>query len=398
MSKPKTGQRTFSFQESVIREMTRISEEVGAINLSQGLPDFSPPWEIIEKALQAIQKGDNQYTFTFGSLAFRKAIAQKYASANQIHANPETEVTVTCGASEALMNAILGLTDPGDEVIIFEPWYENYVPDCLMAQAPIRLVDLHEPDYTFDPQELEAAVTPKTKLILVNTPHNPTGRVYSKKELQFISHLCQKYNLIAVCDETYERILYDYHQHVSLGSLEGMEDRTVTICGLGKSYSVTGWRIGWAVAAQPLSTALRKVHDYLTVCAPSPFQSAGIAALGLNQSYYQKMRQQYVQRRKILLQALDEAGIEYYKPEGAYYIMADFSSVEWDKDRYKGKEYSSDRAFAEFMAREIGVAVVPGSSFYMDQTKGTDKVRLNFSKKQATLQRAAERLRKLKTK
>jgi len=392
---PGIATRTAHFQESIIREMTRLGDEAGAVNLSQGLPDFDPPAEVLEAAIAAIQGGDNQYTFPFGTLAFREAIAAKSARYNHIPADPETEVTVTCGVSEAIMATILALTDPGDEVIVLEPWYENYVPDCQMAGVRPRFVPLREPGYTFDPDELRGAFNEHTRLILVNTPHNPTGRVFGRAELNAIATLCQEFDVIAVTDEIYEHILYDGREHVSIGSLEGMHDRTVTISGLGKSYAVTGWRVGWTIAAPPLTAVIRKVHDYLTVCAPAPFQAAGIVALRLPNCYYEEMRVQYAARRAILLGALDSIGVPYCQPEGAYYVMADFGVLEWERGTFSRSDWTVDRAFAEYIAREIGVAVVPGSSFYAGGIRGTSRVRFNFAKQEDTMREAARRLRGL---
>lgn len=389
------AERTAPFQESVIREMTRLGEEAGAVNLSQGLPDFAPPPELLSAAVEAIQSEKNQYTFPFGSLPFRQAVATKTTRYNGIPTDPETEVTITCGVSEAMLSTILALTDPGDEVIILEPWYENYVPDCLMAGVQPCFVGLREPDYTLDPDELRAAFNDRTRLIIVNTPHNPTGRVFTRAELNTIAALCQEFNVIAVTDEIYEHIFYGAREHISLGSLDGMRERTVTISGLGKSYSVTGWRVGWAVAAPPLTNLIRKVHDYATVCAPAPFQAAGIVALELPESYYAEMRAQYAARRTLLLDALDAVGVPYCEPEGAYYVMVDFAGLAWDQEAYAQPDWSPDRIFAEYCAREIGVAVVPGSSFYADGGKGTSRVRLNFAKKRSTMLEAAERLQRL---
>lgn len=388
--------RTAPFQESVIREMTRLGDETGAVNLSQGLPDFESPPEVLEAALAAIRSGDNQYTFPFGSPEFRQAVAQKSASYNHIPADPETEVTVTCGVSEAIMATILALTDPGDEVIILEPWYENYVPDCHMAGVTPRFVPLREPDYAFDPDELRRAFNGRTRLILINTPHNPSGRVFSRAELTTIANLCREFGVVAVTDEIYEHIYYDGHEHVSLGSLDGMRERTVTISGLGKTYAVTGWRVGWAVAGEPLTAAIRKVHDYLTVCAPAPFQAAGIVALGLPDTYYSALRAQYAVRRTLLLNALDSIGMPYRQPEGAYYVMASFEGLKWNERTYARAGWSADRVFAEFIAREVGVAVVPGSSFYAERRLGTSRVRFNFAKREDTLHEAARRLQKLR--
>lgn len=400
MEKPKhllkMAQRTDPFQESVIREMTRLGDETNSINLSQGLPDFNPPLEVLQTAVEAILNGDNQYTFPFGSSEFREAIAAKSLRYNHLQADPEDEITVTCGVSEAIMASILALTDPGDEVVILEPWYENYLPDCLMAGIIPHFVSLHEPDYVFDPRELRAAFHPRTRLILINSPHNPTGRVFTIDELGMIARLCQEFGVIAVTDEIYEHILYDGYKHVSLGSLDGMQDRTVTISGLGKSYALTGWRVGWAVAASPLSALIRKVHDYLTICAPAPFQTAGVVALGLPEDYYDAMRSQYENRRRILLEGLENINMPYRSPEGAYYVMADFSQLNWDRKKYYRSDWTEDRIFAETIARETGVAVVPGSSFYANKGQGTRRVRFNFAKQEKTLEEAVKRLQKLK--
>jgi aspartate/methionine/tyrosine aminotransferase len=395
MPEPRLGQRTAPFQESVIREMTRLGEETGAVNLSQGLPEFDTPPAMLAAAVAAIQRGDNQYTFPFGTAAFRQAIAHKSAAYNHVPADPETEVTVTCGVSEAAMSTILALTEPDDEVVILEPWYENYVPDCTMAGVRPRFVPLRGPDYTLDPGELRAAFNDRTRLILVNTPHNPTGRVFTRAELQTVAQLCQQFGVIAVTDEIYEHILYDGREHISLASLEGMRERSVTLSGLGKTYAVTGWRVGWAVAAEPLTARIRKVHDYLTVCAPAPFQAAGITALDLPPTYYADMRAQYAARRSILLEALEAAGMPYRRPEGAYYVMADFGALRWERAAYARPGWTPDRAFAEYMAREIGVAVVPGSSFYSDRRLGSSGVRFNFAKQESTMRLAAASLRKL---
>ncbi|RPI81957.1 MAG: aminotransferase class I/II-fold pyridoxal phosphate-dependent enzyme [Chloroflexi bacterium] len=388
----KLARRTEPFQESVIREMTRLGDETGSVNLSQGLPDFDSPPEVLEAAVRAIYSGDNQYTFPFGTPEFRKAIAEKTARYNHILTDPEDGVTVTCGVSEAMMSVIMALTDPEDEVIILEPWYENYLPDCLMAGVRPKFVPMRQPDYTFDPDELRSVFSIKTRLILINTPHNPTGRVFSSQELDTIARLCREFNVIAVTDEIYEYILFDGREHISIGSLPGMEDRTVTISGLGKTYALTGWRVGWAVAHPDLSARIRKVHDYLTICAPSPFQTAGIVALNLPESYYTGLRREYSARRTLLLGALEKAGFSFLKPEGAYYIMANYEKLQWNKGGYTKNSWSLDRAFSEFIAREVGVAVVPGSSFYASKEIGQATVRFNFAKREETLMEAARRL------
>lgn len=386
------ARRTVPFQESVIREMTRLGEVTGAVNLSQGLPDYPSPPEVLAAAAEAVLAGDNQYTFPFGTAAFRDAIARKTLAYNKIAADPATDVTVTCGVSEALMATLLALTEPGDEVIILEPWYESYVPDCQMVGVIPRFVPLREPDYTIDFDELRRAFTARTRLILLNTPHNPTGKVFSLAELCEIARLCCQHGVIAVTDEIYEMILYGEHVHTSIGSLPGMHDRTVTISGLGKTYALTGWRVGWIVADSRLSSLIRKVHDYLTICAPAPFQAAGIAALGLPDAFYQRLRQEYLTRKALLLRALDETGFTYLAPQGAYYVMADFSNVRWQPQKYSRAGWTLDRAFAEWAARDAGVAFVPGSSFYANGG-GETRVRINFAKQEATLKEAARRLR-----
>ncbi len=374
------SRRTRPFQESVIREMTRLGAEVGGVNLAQGLPDFEPPPELVAALERALASADNhQYSYTWGAPELRAAVAEKSTRFNGIPAGPE-EVTVTCGVSEGVVAAVLALTEPGDEVVIFEPWYENYVPACALAGAVPRFVPLSEPGYRLDPERLARAVTPRTRLVIVNTPGNPSGRVFTREELEGVARVCAKHGLVAVTDEIYEHMWYEGRHHVSLGSLPGMEDRTVTLSGLGKTYAVTGWRVGWAVAAAPLTALVRKVHDYVTICAPTPFQIAGVAALALPDSYYERLRATYAARRTILLDALSAAGLSYAAPEGAYYVMADAAGLGW-KD---------DWAFVDFLARKVGVVAVPGSSFY--RRGGRTRARFNFAKREETLREAARRL------
>ena len=362
--------------------MSRFGAEVGGINLAQGLPDFEPPSALVGALARAVRKkGAHQYAFTWGSAEFRAAIARKYARFNSVRPDPETEITVTCGVSEAEVAAILALTEPGDEAVIFEPWYENYLPACILAGVRPRFVPLREPDYALDLDALAKAIRPRTRVVLLNTPGNPSGRVLTRTELTAIGRLCAKTGVIAIVDEIYEHIWYEGHPHVSLASIPGMEDRTVTLSGLGKSYAVTGWRIGWAVAAPALTSRIRKVHDYLTICAPAPFQDAGIAALALPSSYYERLRDAYAARRRILLAALEAAGFGFVPPQGSYYVMADAEPLGW----------YDDRAFVEFLARTAGVVVVPGSSFYA-RGGGRTRVRFNFAKKETTLRAAARRL------
>jgi aspartate/methionine/tyrosine aminotransferase len=380
---PVLSRRTRPFQESVIREMTRIGAEVGGVNLAQGLPDFDPPRELLD-ALPAIlsRTESHQYSFTWGSPEFRQAVAEKCARFNALKVDPQDEVTITCGVSEALADAVLALTEPGDEVVILEPWYENYLPTCVLAGARPRFVPLREPDYALDLSRLAKAVTNKTRLMILNTPGNPSGRVLSREELAEIASLCRRFGVIAVVDEIYEHIWYEGNRHVSLASLPGMEDRTVTVSGLGKTYAVTGWRVGWAVAAAPLTARIRKVHDYVTLCAPSPFQAAGCVALALPDSYYEDLRRKYAKRRKILLDALARSGLAFTPPEGSYYVMVDAKALGW----------RDDWDFVNFLARKVGVLAVPGSSFYTRRGGGKTRARVNFAKKEETLREAARRL------
>lgn len=362
--------------------MTRLHAEVGGVNLAQGLPDFGPPRQVLAALSRAIRSSENhQYGFTWGTRAFREAVAAKSARFNRIAADPETEITVTCGVSEGVAAAVLALTEPGDEALILEPWYENYLPACTLAGVTPRFVALSRPDFRLDSSRLARAIGKRTRLILVNTPGNPSGRVFSREELSQIARLCQRHGIIAVTDEIYEHIWYEGHRHVSLGSLPGMEDRTVTLSGLGKTYAVTGWRVGWATAAAPLTALLRKVHDYLTICAPTAFQAAGCTALALPDSYYEQLRRKYASRRKLLLDALETSGLAFTPPEGAYYVMVDAAPLGW----------KNDYDFVEFLARRVGVTAVPGSSFYA-RGGGKTQARLNFAKKEATLREAARRL------
>ncbi|HHH42416.1 MAG TPA: aminotransferase class I/II-fold pyridoxal phosphate-dependent enzyme [Chloroflexi bacterium] len=386
MTPPPLAARTQPFIESVIREMTRLAEEHAAINLSQGLPDFDPPEPVRAAAIEALRQGANQYSFTWGDPRFRAAIAEKYRRDNDLEVDPEQEVTVTCGVSEGVVAAVLALSDPGDEAIILEPYYENYVPACLMAGLIPRYVSLRPPAYTLDPEELEAAWSPRTRLLLLTNPDNPTGRVFRREELAAIADFCVRRNVIAVVDEIYEYITYGEHRHISLATLPGMAERTVTVSGLGKSYAVTGWRVGWTVAAPSLTALIRKAHDYLTICAPTPFQVAGITALRLPPTYYDQLRADYHRRRAILLEALEVTGFPFTPPQGAYYVMAEITPF----------GFADDWAFATHLVREIGVAVVPGSSFYHRPADGAQTVRFTFAKRESTLREAARRLARLR--
>jgi aminotransferase len=378
--------RTRHFTESVIREMTRLASIHGAMNLAQGFPDFPAPDFVKRAGMRAIADDINQYAITWGSYRLRKAIAEKVNRHYGIELDPDREVTVTCGATEAMMATMLATVEPGDEVIVFEPFYENYVPDAAMSGAHLVFVTLHEPDFRFDPDELRAAFSSRTKAIIVNTPNNPCGRVFAREELETIAALCQEFDCLCITDEIYEHILYVDRGHLPMATLPGMYDRTITISGLSKTFSVTGWRLGYITAPPHLSDAVRKVHDFLTVGAPAPLQEAGAVAIEQGERYYPELRHLYERKCDFLLTALLESGFRAHRPEGAYYIMADFSDLGFEGD---------DRAFARHMIEHIGVAPVPGSSFYSASGAGQRYVRLTFSKSDETLAEAARRLARL---
>jgi len=383
--------RVEHFTESVIREMTRQAMLHGAVNLAQGFPDFPAPAEIKQAAQDAVASDINQYAITWGAKSLRDAIARKAKDWQGISADPEQNITVCCGSTEAMISTLLAVCNPGDEVVIFEPFYENYGPDSILSGAKPRFVKLRPPTsaesgWTFDERELRAVFHNHTKAIILNTPNNPTGKVFTREELEIIRDLCVKFNVLAITDEIYEHIIYDGAQHVSIASLDGMQDRTVTINGLSKTYSVTGWRVGWTIAPSNITDAIRKVHDFLTVGAPAPLQEAGAAALDLPDSYYQKLAENYRTRRDHLIPALAEAGFRCFKPRGAYYVMTDISRF----------EFADDLAFTQHLVKDIGVAAVPGSSFYNDPRDGARQVRFAFCKRDQTLDEAGRRLRKLR--
>jgi aminotransferase len=381
----KTARRLQGLTESVIREMTRLAIEHDAINMAQGFPDFPPAPEIVAAAHRALDApGGNQYTVTWGAAALREAVAATLARRYGLHYDPEREVTITCGVSEAIVAALLGLVDPGDRVLVIEPFHENYVPAVAFAGAEPVFVALEPPDYALDPDRLRRAfASARPRAILVNSPHNPTGRVFTREELGGVARLCREFDVVAITDEIYEHILYDGREHVPLATFEGMASRTVTLGGIGKTFGVTGWRIGYAGAPAPLSNALRTVHDYATICAPAPFQRAAVAALALPPAYDAALRADYAQRRARMMAILDAHGFAARPPEGAYYVMSDFGAGEFDGD---------DHAFARHMTERVGVAVVPGSSFYATPGKGRARVRWAFAKTPATFDAVADRL------
>lgn len=376
------SQRIAHFTESVIREMTRLAVLHGAVNLAQGFPDFPAPEAIKAAACQAISEEHNQYTITWGSKNFREAISGHYLRRHSVEFDAEREVTVVCGSTEAMIAALLATTNPEEEVIVFEPYYENYGPDTWLCGAHRRLVRLHPPDWTFDPDELRRAFNPRTKAIIITNPHNPAGKVFSREELTIIAGLCQEFDTLAITDEIYEHILYDGARHVPLITLPGMRDRTILVNSLSKTFSVTGWRVGWMLASPDLTDSIRKVHDFLTVNAAAPMQQAGVLALGLGEEFYHDLRTHYQQRRDLLLDVLARAGYRCFVPRGAYYIMADIS----------GFGHADDMSFARHLLENVGVAAVPGSSFFEDPRDGAGLIRFCFCKKFETLQAAADRL------
>jgi aminotransferase len=379
------------FTESVIREMTRQAMLHGAVNLAQGFPDFPAPEEIKRAAQEAIAADINQYAITWGAKKLREAIARQMKVWQGLEVDPERDITVCCGSTEAMISAMLAVTNPGDEVVIFEPFYENYGPDAVLSGARPRFVKLHPPasgegEWVFDEGELRSAFNSNTKAIIVNTPNNPTGKVFTRAELEFIRDLCVEWNALALTDEIYEHILYDGAQHISIAALDAMRDRTVTINGMSKTYAVTGWRVGWAVAPPHLTAAIRKVHDFLTVGAAAPLQEAGAVALALPPSYYEKLAADYRVRRDVLLAGLRAAGFRCFVPRGAYYIMTDISAF----------GFPDDLAFTAHLTQKIGVAPVPGSSFYNNPRNGAQQVRFAFCKTLPTLEEASRRLLRLK--
>jgi aminotransferase len=374
-----------SFTESVIREMNRVAVAHGAVSLAQGFPDFACPPELKRAVGEAVDADINQYAITWGAKPLRDAIAETtprhFPGFGDI--DPETQVTVTCGATEAMIAAMLGLLDPGDEVVIFEPYYENYGPDAVLSGATPRYVTLHEPDWSIDPDELRAAFGARTKGLVLNSPHNPTGKVFTREELELIASQCIEHDVIAFTDDIYEHLVYE-GEHIPLATLPGMAERTVSIHSMSKTYSVTGWRIGWTIASPEMSLGIRRVHDFLTVGAAAPLQAAAVVALGFPDAYYRDLVEGYRERRDVLVPALREAGFRVHEPAGAYYVMTDIRDlVEPDED---------DVAFAHRLIRDPGVAAVPGSSFFSHPDLGRTKVRFAFPKTIETLQAAADRL------
>jgi len=385
----RTSQKAGQFAESVIREMTRVFLARGdrpGVNLAQGFPDFPAPEAMKEAACQAIRANINQYAVTWGAKSLRHAIAAKTERVYGVAPDPEREITVTCGATEAMIAAMMAVVDPGDEVIVFEPFYENYGPDAILSGAKPRFVSLREPDWHFDPDELASAFNARTRAIIINTPNNPTGKVFTREELTWIADLCCKWNVTAITDEIYEHMVYE-GEHIRLADLPGMGEHTITISGLSKTYSATGWRIGWLIAPPEATNAIRKVHDFLTVGAAAPLQEGAAFALGFPDSYYADLASLYRTKRDLMVNLLAEVGFRVYAPHGAYYIMTDIAAMGYD----------NDVAFARRLIEEIGVATVPGSSFYRNPADGRTKIRFCYCKKPETLELAGTLLRRLKS-
>jgi aminotransferase len=371
-------------RESFIREMTRLAFAHQAINLSQGYPDYDPPREVIEAAKAALDSGQNQYGITWGTPALREAIAETLARRYGLSFDPDRHITVTCGVTEAIAVVLTALLDPGDEVLVLEPFHEGYRPQIQFAGGVPRFVPLQAPGYALDPERLRAACSRRTKALIINDPHNPTGRVFTREELEGVARVCQEFDLVAITDEIYDRILYDGRRHLPLATLPGMAERTVTVGGFGKTFAVTGWRLGYVCAPASLSGAIRTVHDFTTLCAAVPLQAAAAAALRLPEAYFEKLTRDFTERRALIVPALESVGFRTRMPEGAYYLLADFTAWNFDGD---------DFAFARWMPANLGVAVVPGSCFYGTPGSGKTTVRFAFAKKLATLEAAVARLR-----
>ncbi len=381
------SERLRSINESVIREMTRLSDQYGAVNLSQGMPDFDPPPKLIEAAVEAIRRGSNQYSITWGDKRLREAVAAKVKEYNGIDADPEKNITVTCGSTEAVAAAIFGLTNPGDKIVVMDPFYENYVPDAIMANCELTYVPFVGRTLDLDEESLKGAMAKHPKLIIINTPNNPTGRVLEQEQLKLIADLCEDEGTVAVTDEIYEHIIYDGKKHISLASLGNMHNQTVTVSGASKTYSVTGWRVGWIIGEAKLSDALRKVHDYFTICAPAPLQEALITALNFPEAYYERLSEAYDRKRRMMMKILDEAGLEYHRPEGAYYILVNAPS-----------EFKDGETFTNFLLKDLGLAVLPANALYHNKDLGARKIRIAYCKKDTTLQDVRHRLKKLTAK
>jgi aminotransferase len=381
---PAIGNKLEHFTESIIRKMTRICNQYDAVNLSQGFPDFDPPREIIDSLKLVAEEGPHQYEITWGSAEFRRKLANKQKAFMGIDIDPDNEIVVTCGSTEAMMAAIMTACNPGDKVIIFSPFYENYMADAILCGVEPIFVPLSPPNFNFDKKELRAAFRQGVKALILCNPNNPTGKVFTYEELNFIAELAEEYDAFVITDEVYEHIIYSPNKHIYFASLPGMFERTISCSSLSKTYSITGWRLGYIIAPRKIIEGARKVHDFLTVGAAAPLQKAVLAGLDLPLSYYEELQVQYESKRNLFLLGLDEIGLKYYKPQGAYFVMVDMSEF----------GFTSDENLCYWLAREIGVGAVPGSSFFREPVN--NYIRLHFAKKEETLKEALNRLRKLR--
>jgi len=380
---PQTSHRVSQFTESVIRRMTRVANECGAINLSQGFPDFDPPAELCRALERTALAGPHQYAVTWGAPKFREALARKHGRFTGLSIHPDENIVVTCGSTEAMMAAMMTACNPGDRVVIFSPFYENYVADTILSGAVPLYVPLHPPDFSFDPAELRAAFDQRPKTLVLCNPSNPTGKVFARTELEYIAKLALEFDAFVITDEVYEHIVYAPHEHICFATLPGMFDRTISCGSLSKTYSITGWRLGHVIAPAKIIDGIRKVHDFLTVGAAAPLQEAAIAGLNLPMTYYSQLRSDYSRKRDLFLDCLESAGLPYTRPQGAYYVIVDVSSFEKD----------DDVRFCEWLAREVGVAAVPGSSFFREPIHHL--IRFHFAKREETLCEAGQRLQRL---
>lgn len=383
---PQLSDRTANFTDSVIRRMTRISNQYGAVNLSQGFPDFEPPKEILNRLAEVTKEDFHQYSITWGAQNFREALARKIQHFSGVEVNPNEELVVTCGSTEAMMAAMMSVTNPGDKVIVFSPFYENYGADTILSGAQPIYVPLNPPEFNFDPNVLEEAFRQKPKAIIVCNPSNPCGKVFTRSELEIIAGLAKKYDSFVITDEVYEHILYKPNVHTYMASLPGMKERTITCNSLSKTYSITGWRLGYVQANAEIIERVKKVHDFLTVGAAAPLQEAAVTGLKFGDDYYKDLQEKYTHKRNLFLKGLDDIGLRHTNPQGVYYILIDISEF----------GYESDMEFAEDLARKVGVGAVPGSSFFKEAENRY--VRLHFAKKDETLNEALNRLSQIRNK
>ncbi len=382
----KLSDRTAGFTDSVIRRMTRISDRYGAVNLSQGFPDFDPPQEILDRLAEVAGEGPHQYSITWGAQNFREALADKQSRLMGRNIDPNSEIVVTCGGTEAMMAAMMTVANPGDKVIVFSPFYENYGADAILSGAEPIYVPLHAPDYCFDPDELEAAFRQKPKALILCNPSNPCGKVFTRAELDVIAALAEKYDAYVITDEVYEHIVYAPHRHTYFASLPGMWKRTLSCSSLSKTYSITGWRLGYVIAPPEIVDVVRKVHDFLTVGAAAPLQEAVIPGLRFGEEYYRDLQQKYTHKRDLFLRGLRDIGLRHTEPQGAYYVMIDISEF----------GFASDLELCEQLAQKVGVGAVPGSSFFHEEENRF--IRMHFAKKDETLCEALNRLERIREK